>query len=116
MGIATLGLTPIGLAGLPTAAPSGEVMLSVLVLGLLCSALAFLLFFRLVAETDASRATVITYVCPLVALAVGIPILGEEGDAPRVAGPALILLGSWLGTRSPAPRDHSCQPVACVSE
>ena len=99
MGIATLGLTPIALTGLPTAAPSGEVTLSVLVLGLLCSALAFLLFFRLVAETDASRATVITYVCPLVALAVGIPILGEELTATSAAGLLLILLGSWLATR-----------------
>ena len=53
----------------------------------------------LIAETDASRATVITYVCPLVALAVGIPILGEELTATSAAGLLLILLGSWLATR-----------------
>lgn len=103
--------------GLPTAAPSREVTLSVLVLGLLCSALAFLLFFRLIAESDASRATVITYVNPLVALAVGIPILGEELTATGTAGLLLILLCSWLATRDRGTtRDHIPRAAACAAD
>ncbi len=69
-----------------------------MVLGLVCSALAFLLFFRLIAEVGPSRATVITYVNPVVALALGVAVLGESVTAGAVAGLLLILAGSWLAT------------------
>src|SRR5215211_3796015 len=52
----------------PAAAPSGQTIMSVLVLGLACSALAFLLFFALIREVGPGRATVITYVNPVVAV------------------------------------------------
>ena len=67
-------------------------------LGLVCTALAFLLFFRLIAEVGPGRATVITYVNPVVALALGVAILGESVTAGAVAGLLLILAGSWLST------------------
>jgi len=117
MGVATVALAPLGLADMPAAAPSGEAIASLVILGLLCSALAFVLFLRLVIETDAGRATVITYVSPLVALVIGIPVLGEEVTVSTVAGLALILLGSWLATRAPAPqRSRVPRPVTCASE
>jgi drug/metabolite transporter (DMT)-like permease len=68
------------------------------VLGLICSALAFLFFFRLITEVGPSRATVITYVNPVVALALGVAILDESLTAGAVAGLLLILAGSWLAT------------------
>ena len=73
------------------------------VLGLICSALAFLLFFRLITEIGPSRATVITYVNPIVALALGVAILGEHVTAGAVAGLLLILAGSWLSTDGRVP-------------
>jgi drug/metabolite transporter (DMT)-like permease len=59
---------------------------------------AFLLFFALIAEVGPVRATVITYVNPAVALALGVAVLGEAFTAATAAGFALILLGSFLAT------------------
>src|SRR3712207_3141130 len=77
---------------------SGDVIASLVVLGLICSALAFLFFFRLIAEVGPSRATIITYVNPVVALALGVAILDESVTTGAVVGLLLILAGSWLST------------------
>ena len=98
LGIATLFLAPLALAGLPTEAPSGDTVASLLVLGFVCTAIAFLVFFRLITEVGPGRATVITYVNPVVALALGVAILGESVTAGAVVGLLLILAGSWLST------------------
>jgi drug/metabolite transporter (DMT)-like permease len=103
MAIASLILLPFGVGDLPSEAPSGEAILAVAVLGLVCSALAFLVFFRLIAEVGPSRATVITYVNPVVALALGVAVLGESVTAGAVAGLLLILAGSWLATDGRVP-------------
>jgi drug/metabolite transporter (DMT)-like permease len=65
---------------------------------LLCTAAAFVIFSVLVAEAGSSRATVITYVNPVVAVALGVTLLGERPGAGAVAGLLLILAGSWLST------------------
>jgi drug/metabolite transporter (DMT)-like permease len=98
LGIATLLLLPVALPGLPTEAPSGDVLASMLVLGFVCTAIAFLIFFRLITEVGPGRATVITYINPVVALALGVAILGESVTAGAVVGLLLILAGSWLST------------------
>ncbi len=98
LAIATLLLTPFAAADLPETTPSGEALASVAVLGLVCSALAFLFFFRLIAEVGPGRATIITYINPVVALALGVAILGESVTAGAVVGLLLILAGSWLST------------------
>lgn len=98
LAIATLLVTPFAAADIPDSVPSGEAVASIAVLGLVCSALAFLFFFRLIAEVGASRATVITYVNPVVALALGVTILGESVTTGVVVGLLLILAGSWLST------------------
>jgi drug/metabolite transporter (DMT)-like permease len=98
MGIASIMLLPFGIGDFPSEVPSTDVVASVIVLGLVCSALAFLVFFRLIAEVGPSRATVITYVNPIVALALGVAILGEDVTAGAIAGLLLILAGSWLAT------------------
>jgi drug/metabolite transporter (DMT)-like permease len=89
---------PFALADLPDSTPSADALASIVVLGLVCSALAFLFFFRLIAEVGASRATVITYVNPVVALALGVAILDESVTTGVVVGLLLILAGSWLST------------------
>ena len=98
MGISALVLAPAAAFSAPAAAPSGEALISVVVLGLACSALGFLLFFALIHEVGPGRATVITFVNPVVAVALGIALLGEGLGPSAVAGLLLILAGSWLST------------------
>ena len=78
--------------------PSDEALASVVVLGLVCTAIGFLVFFRLIAEIGPSRATIITYVNPVVALTLGVAILDEHVTTGVAAGLLLILAGSWLST------------------
>jgi drug/metabolite transporter (DMT)-like permease len=86
-----------------------EAIVAVLVLGILCTALAFLLFFRLIDEVGPVRATVITYVNPAVAVLLGVIFLGEPFTVGIVVGFVLVLLGSALATR----RSRSTVTVAC---
>jgi drug/metabolite transporter (DMT)-like permease len=101
---ASLGLT--ALAYLPFAAlqpparwPASNVVWSVVGLAVLCTAAAFLLFFALIAEVGPVRATVITYVNPAVAVALGVTLLGEPFTVGIAIGFALVLAGSVLATR-----------------
>jgi drug/metabolite transporter (DMT)-like permease len=103
LGIASVYLLPLAIAGWPTETPSGDAIASVIVLGLVCTAFAFLIFFRLIAEIGPSRASIITYVNPVVALALGVAILGEHVTTGAVAGLLLILAGSWLSTDGRVP-------------
>ena len=79
--------------------PGADVVVSVFVLGLLCTAVAFVLFFRLIAQAGPVRATVITFLNPAVAIALGILILGESLTAGTLVGFPLVLLGAYWATR-----------------
>jgi drug/metabolite transporter (DMT)-like permease len=98
LAIAALPLTALAAISAPASTPSAAAIVSVLVLGLLCTALAFVVYGRLVAEVGAGRALVITYINPVVALGLGVVILGERPGAGSIAGLLLILAGSWLST------------------
>jgi drug/metabolite transporter (DMT)-like permease len=95
---ATIVLTPFALLSPPASAPSATAVASIVVLGVLCSAAALVLFAILVAEVGGGRAMVITYVSPIVAVALGVSVLGESIGAGAIAGLLLILAGSWLAT------------------
>src|SRR5207245_10122309 len=106
---------PFAIAQLPARLPSAQVTLSVLVLGLVCTAVAFLLFFALIGEVGPARATIITYFNPAVALALGVVLLNEPFTAGIAIGFALILLGSFLATRRGRPaREPSAAAVRAV--
>jgi drug/metabolite transporter (DMT)-like permease len=79
--------------------PNGRVLAAVVVLGVVCAAMAFLVFFHLIAEIGPVRATVITYINPAVAVALGVAFLGESFTAGTGFGFALVLAGSFLATR-----------------
>jgi drug/metabolite transporter (DMT)-like permease len=98
---------PIGLLQLPDEAPGADTWWSVIGLAVLCTAVAFLVFFELIAEVGPSRATVITYVNPAVALVLGVLVLDERVTLATGAGFALILLGSVLATS----RERTAEPV-----
>jgi drug/metabolite transporter (DMT)-like permease len=98
LAVAGLLLTPAAAIAPPAAAPSGDALVSLLVLGLFCTAAAFVFYASLVKEVGPGRALVITYVAPVVAVALGVVVLGESVGAGAVAGLLLILAGSWLST------------------
>ena len=103
LAIAAVMLAPAAALTAPASAPSGDAVASMIVLGVLCTAIAFVLWFSLIAEIGPSRAAVITYVNPVVAVALGVAILGESLTASAVAGLLLILAGSWLSTGGGTP-------------
>lgn len=87
----------------PTEPVPASAWLAVILLGALCTAAAFIIFFALIAEVGPSRTTLITYVNPAVAVVLGIVILDEPFTLGIAIGFPLVLLGSWLATRrSPA--------------
>lgn len=87
------------------AEPALESWLSILVLGVVCSAIAFILFFALMREVGAARATLITYLNTLVALILGVVFLNEPITTGLIIGFPLILIGSWFaGKRHAEPK------------
>ncbi|MGW9630218.1 DMT family transporter [Agromyces sp. NPDC055520] len=85
--------------GVPSVWPSPAVIVSVIVLAVICSALAFLLMVGLIAEIGPVKATTITYVNPAVAIIAGVLVLGERVTVWTIVGFGLVLLGSYLVTR-----------------
>src|ERR1017187_7095337 len=97
---ATVVYAPAAALTWPDTMPSARVLAALAALAVVCTAVAFVLFFRLIAEVGPARATVITYVNPAVAVALGVSVLGEPLTPEIVAAFALILAGSVLATRS----------------
>jgi len=99
MSLAAVLTLPLMLLQPPRSMPARG-WLSVLVLGVICTALAFTLFFQLIAEIGPTRCTIITYVNPAVAVLLGVLVLGEQLTAGMLVGFPLILLGSVLAARA----------------
>jgi drug/metabolite transporter (DMT)-like permease len=98
LSMATVLLTPAALLAPPAQAPSVEAVVSIVILGLFCTAAAFVLFGALIGEVGPGRATVITYISPIVAVALGVAVLDERPGTGAIAGLLLIIAGSWLST------------------
>jgi len=82
------------------------------VLGVVCTALAFVAFFELIRETHPTQATLITYFNPVVAVILGVAVLGESFKLTTAAGFALILVGSWFATGRSRRRETRRQATA----
>jgi drug/metabolite transporter (DMT)-like permease len=91
-------VTPGAALAPPDAAPSAAAIVAIVVLGLLCSAVALVLMGELIREVGPGRALVVTYVNPVVAVVLGIVVLDESLGPGAVLGLVLILGGSWLAT------------------
>jgi len=98
LAIASVILAPWAALDTPARVPSAGALGAVVVLGLLCTAIGFVVYSILIGEVGSSRATVITYVNPVVAVTLGVLLLGEHPGAGAVAGLLLILAGGWLAT------------------
>jgi drug/metabolite transporter (DMT)-like permease len=99
--ISTIALLPAAIVQWPRAVPSGAALLAIAVLGVVCTVLGLIVFFQLIAAAGASRASIITYVNPLVAVIIGVLALHERVGAMSLIGLVLILGGSWLSTAGP---------------
>src|SRR5438552_1805137 len=94
--LSTIALLPAALARPLHGIPGSAALLALVVLGVVCTALGLVVFFQLIAEAGPNRASLITYVNPLVAVAVGVVALHEHVGAATLTGLLLILVGSWL--------------------
>ena len=97
--LAAVLLLPAAVGTFPGAAPSGDALGSLVVLGVASTAGGFLLFFRLQAEIGPGRASVVAYLAPGVAVVLGVVFLDDPFGPAAVAGLGLILLGSFLAGR-----------------
>ena len=101
--IATVIYLPFAIWARPSHIPA-DAGWSVVGLAVLCTAVAFLVFFALIAEAGPARATVITYINPAVAIVLGVLVLNEPFTVGTAIGFPLVILGSILGTAKSRPR------------
>ena len=113
LGFAALVYAAPAAATWPDQMPSTPVLLALGGLAVICTALAFIVFFALIREIGAARALVFTYINPAVALAAGVIVLNEPLTAWNVAALLLILAGCLLATRRPKEQapDISSEPT-----
>jgi drug/metabolite transporter (DMT)-like permease len=98
--VATLAALGPGIARAPDHVPGWKVLASVAVLGVLGTAVAYLLFFAIVNGAGAGSASLVTYLVPPIALAYGTVFLDERIGAAALAGLVLILAGVGLSARA----------------
>lgn len=109
--LTALVYAPAAAATWPSSTPSAEVLAALAALGVVCTAVAFVAFLELIKEVGPTRSTVITYVNPAVAVAVGALFLDERLTAGIVAAFLLILAGSVLATAAGPKKDSDSGPV-----
>lgn len=86
--------------------PPVESWLSIVGLGVICSAVAFVAFFQLIKEIGSTRSTLVTYMNMAVAVVLGILLLGEPITAGILIGFPLVLVGSYLATKKHTGVNH----------
>lgn len=102
LALTAIAYAPVGVVQRPATMPSPSVIAAIGALGIVCTAVAFVLFFALIAEAGPVRATLITYFNPAVALLLGVLLLHEPFTVGAGVGLVLILGGSFLATRRQA--------------
>lgn len=102
IGTITLALFAIGIGYLPAALltqhelPTVRSAVSLLLLGIICTAVAFVAFFALIREVGPVRAPLFTYVNPVVAITLGTILLSEPITPGLLLGFPLIIVGCWF--------------------
>lgn len=119
LSVASLLTLPIAIATAPSEMPGLGAIAAVVALGAVGTALAFVIFYKLIAEVGAGRASLVSYLAPGIALFYGAVFLDEAITAAALAGLALILGGVALASRRRAPEPepvaspgHGPEPVA----
>jgi drug/metabolite transporter (DMT)-like permease len=95
---ATVALAPLALFAWPAAVPSSEAWASAVALGVLCTAIAYLIYFRLLERVAVSSAVAVTFLIPMFGIVWGALFLGERITPQLLGGCAVVLLGTALAT------------------
>lgn len=107
IGIAALSLTMVAAVYVPLSlvledgTHTARTWSALVALAVLCTSVAFVTFFALIREVGPERATLITFVNPVVALLLGFVVLHERLSPGQLLGMPLVLAGCWLATRPP---------------
>ncbi|SDG89587.1 DMT family transporter [Microbacterium pygmaeum] len=122
LGTITLSLGAVGLFYLPIAlltqheVPTVQSTVSLVALAVICTAVAFIVFFALIDHVGPARAPLFTYVNPVVAILLGALILGEQITIGLLIGFPLVIFGCWLaatgGVIRERPPTEELPPVA----
>ena len=92
-------LAPL-LIAVPPAWPGVPVALALLALGLVCGAIAYVLYFRLIADIGATGALTVTYLIPIFGFVLGALFLGETVTPTMLAGALVVITGTVLVLRN----------------
>jgi drug/metabolite transporter (DMT)-like permease len=98
MAITSIFWAPLAIAQWPSQV-SLKPALSLIALGVLCTALAFLIFFKLLAEIGPARGSLVTYLNTSVAVVLGVIVLDEPITVGLIIGLPLVLIGSYLASK-----------------
>ena len=101
MTIAAIIFAPFAIYTWPSEVPSNEAILSTVGLGVICSGIAFRVFFLLLEEIGPARASLVVYPNTAVAVVLGVLILREEITLALAIGLPLVLAGSYLASKKP---------------
>ena len=104
---------PIAAATMTGEVPGGRAIAAIVVLGVVGTALAFVIMYRLIAEIGAGRANLVSYLIPPVSLAYGVLLLGESFTVAAFAGLALILAGVAVASR-PRPAEIEVADIPVI--
>ncbi len=96
--MATIILSPLAVWFWPDKSPSFNAWVMTAVLGVACTALAFVLYFRLIASVGPTKAITVTFLIPVFAVVLGALMLDEPITLSMIAGGAIILLGTGMST------------------
>ncbi len=113
--LAAVVVAPLAALTWPAQLPGASALWSMVVLAVVCTAVAFPMFFRLIHSVGSARATLVAYVNPVVAVALGIAVLDEPLTARLLAGAAAVLAGTALAARRWG-RAQPSSPGAVVAE
>jgi drug/metabolite transporter (DMT)-like permease len=116
LAVTAVAYVPLAALSFPAERPSANALASIAGLAVVCTAIAFVVFFALIAEIGPRRATVFTYVNPAVAAVAGVVVLDEPFTIGMGVGFALVLAGSLLATRPGKPGSAASLPLEPASE
>ncbi len=117
LGTITLSLAAVGIFYLPIAlvtqhqVPTVQSTVSLVALAVVCTAVAFMVFFALIAHVGPARAPLFTYVNPVVAIVLGVIVLGEQLTVGLLIGLPLVIFGCWLAATGGTLRPRRQQAV-----
>jgi drug/metabolite transporter (DMT)-like permease len=102
MALSTIIFAPFAITHLPSQTPSSEAILATIGLGIICTAFAFWIFFIVLKEIGAARASLVVYPNTAVAVVLGIFLLDEQLTLAIAIGLPMVLLGSYFASRKPS--------------